>query len=150
MNILDTLRERNARLVAKRDKLRVMLDGIEQEIGEIDTAIRVIERTAEKAAAAKGTASAGKPTVRDLIRSILKENAPTGLTVHDVMDRAQKSYRAEISQNTASVTLGRIKQDGQAKLEGRLWFYVDEETETADSPRNEPAAFCLSDAEEEG
>jgi len=40
----------------------------------------------------------------------------------------------EVNQNTTFVTLGRIKKDGGARLDGRLWFHVsgNGSEETAD------------------
>ena len=130
MSAVDLIRSHRDDLVSKRDRALVTLDKLNSEIAEFDTALRVFERAITRANSAEISSandegdSHPKKQVRAAITRVLQSAAPVGLTVHEVVTKTSDLLGVEVNQNTTSVTLGRIKKDGGARLDGRLWFHA--------------------------
>ena len=140
MSAVDLIRSHRDDLVAKRDRALAALDKLNSEITECDTALRVFERAMTRANGAEIPSandeddSHPKKQIRSALVQVLESASPNGLTVHEVVTRVSELLGFEVNQNTTSVTLGRIKKDGGARLDGRLWFHVsgNGSEETAD------------------
>jgi len=129
MDILGHLLAQRTDLVRKRDALRAEAAALDAEIADMDTAVRVVEKTVGQPTVAREAANGldeetGRPTYRNIITRVLADASPRGLTVHEVVAAANRDHDVALTQNTASVMLGRIKTSGHATLNGRQWFYV--------------------------
>jgi hypothetical protein len=142
MDPLTLLQQERATLVDRRDKARAMLDRLEAELSDIDTAVRVLERAMGKQPSPHSTLrhpiEGHKPQIKSVIRDVLRQRAPHGVTVHDVVRLANDTGLVTVSQNTASVTLGRLKSEGEARLEGRVWFSAGLGGEAAEPAQQAP------------
>ena len=150
MGVLDRLSREKDALCRRKEATRAALEEIDAELAEIETAIRVVQRVgADTGPEERDSGWSGQLkhaseaiTLRGIISRILEDASPQGLTVHDVVHRASQITGQSVSQNTVSVTLGRIKNDGYAGLNGRHWFHIrKQDAEAAGSPSREtPAA----------
>ena len=139
MNVLQALQDQRAELIRKRESLRAAASALDTDIADLDIAVRVVEKAVGQPIAVHQEAQppgddGARPTYRTIITKVLKAAYPRGLTVHGVLEGAMRDHGVELSQNTTSVMLGRIKNSGQATLNGRHWFYVSSNVETANQP----------------
>ncbi|MDP6788159.1 MAG: hypothetical protein QGI13_13630 [Rhodospirillales bacterium] len=61
---------------------------------------------------------------KTVIRRIVKEAYPEGLQAAQIRGLAKEKNGIELNPNTVTVTLGRYKEKGIVRLEGKTWFYV--------------------------
>ena len=133
MDVLETLAARRSELEKRHVAMLAEAVLLTSEMQEIDTAIRVVGRTLGLSTVGalvnddKQEASSRK-TVRDFLLEKLRAEFPKGITATELVALAQKEGK-ELNPNTVSVTLGRIKYDGLARLEGRVWFSVPTDEE---------------------
>ena len=146
---------------AERDKLRERREGllnevtvIEAELGQLEAAIGVFERYAETTAPSSNTSPAEerptRGTQKRLITEALIKNAPNGLEVSEIQDWIRSVWRTEVSVNTVSVTLPRLRLAGKSRLEGRRWFHVpsSQNEAAATSAEKVAAAFQINERQE--
>ena len=71
----------------------------------------------------------GKPMVKDMILTVLRDAHPNGLSAEQIKGKAFLRYQEHINPNTLTVSLGRYSKPkpGEpvlAKCVGRIWYYV--------------------------
>ena len=82
----------------------------------------------------------GKPMVKDMILSVLRDAYPHGLSAAQIKAKAYLRFKQHINPNTLTVSLGRYSKPkpGEAKLakcDGRVWYYIRQgEPEKTRSP----------------
>ena len=132
------------RLQKRREKLLVDIASVDADLRDFQATLRVLDRLSGQAKSDRG---AERPTaVKDVCFDILEEAFPAGLQAAEIKERGLARYGMDINSNTLTVSLGRLKDAGQVRIEGRTWFYVPPESEAAGSNRDAgPAASSIFD-----
>ena len=165
MSLIDNIRLEQSKLQAERDQIKERLVSIEAEANELDIALRVAERLGEHPPPAPSVTTisgdetpdaqdAGTSmTYKELARQILKDSHPEGLQAREIREIAAKLYLQKINSNTLTVSLGRLKNDGHVRIDGRTWFwlppsptmdfpfgkYTERQDDNDDAPPSEPS-----------
>lgn len=147
MDVLERIKAEHDQTVRARERALAELAKVEARIAELESAIRVIERhmPSELHKPTRGgkvlenlDALPARGAKKALIRELLQHEI--GMTVADIHNRIRDKFGVDVSPNTISVTLPRLRDEGYARLDGRHWFRSDP-AETAGSPTTDaPAA----------
>lgn len=156
MEVIDHIRIRQDTLSRERERLTDRLEQIEGEFAELATAMRVVERlTAFVEPAPQAQESERNPRKRDVILNVMRDLYPDGAESADIRQFAKDLYGEDINANTLTVSLVRMRKEGQVRLEGgRTWFYAGDtnvtpaETEAAPSSVGQEADHASLQQEE--
>jgi len=149
MNLLEQIRADRDETIEKRSRLLASVAELDAKLAELDAALRTLgryDRTASgmslpQAAARLGKLAAksgGKPAAKPIaaaagddgptrgakrrrIERALERAYPKGVTIPEIRDDIMATEHAEVSVNTITVTLGRMRTENRAKLQGRAW-----------------------------
>jgi hypothetical protein len=74
------------------------------------------------------------PSIRAIVLERLKEAGADGSKAAAIREYIETTYAAEIHVKTVGMTLYRLIKDHQARRVGRVWYFVDPQTEVNTSP----------------
>lgn len=141
MGLIDQIRRRRSELEAQRK-------AIDSELADLEAAERVVMKMAPDVvgrvtqilpSVSQSAQSALSPKAKrkTIIREILRGVYPRGLQAGEIRQIARDMYGTELNPNTLTVTLGRHKEKGIVRIDGRTWYYIPEE---ARKPNKEAGA----------
>ncbi|MFH3481388.1 BlaI/MecI/CopY family transcriptional regulator [Xanthobacter variabilis] len=132
-----------ARMQARISELEGIIKDAERELGDLRTAIRVLESfgSGDGDVMDVATRSGRGPTISDLISEVLTECGP--LESREIFERV--SARQETTANTVSTTLSRMKDQGVVALNGRSWGLINKSASAVDEMLSEPVPEEFSD-----
>jgi hypothetical protein len=107
-------------LNAREAEIKDQLKRLRLEMAEIRVARQALDGVSEPAASAVG-ASGASPTIKDMVRSVLKE-VPLGLTSAEILLAIKRVFDKELERTSLSPQLSRLKHDGAVVLDGETWF----------------------------
>jgi hypothetical protein len=148
----------------QRDRAASEVVRLDAKLTELEAALRVVERlTGATAPAPSGSIVSENRTItvlrqlaarRSQARGVKKElinealDPSVGRTVSDIKAWILDHHGLDVSPNTISVTLPRLRSDGLARLEGHHWFRALQGMETAGHPAKDDPAVPSLQAEE--
>ena len=166
MVLTDRIQAEKTRLQNERDLLVQKIASIDADLKDIEAALRVaskLEGTPEQEGTQIDTPTSSfglgghapdvrafSGTIKDLARDILKDAYPNGELAGGIRIAALQNYGQKINPNSLTVSLGRLKNEGAIRIEGRTWFYVPAEQKEHIDQRNESEAPALTAASETG
>ena len=157
------------KIAQRRSELKTQRDTIDHKLSELEIAERVIRELGADVVQSEGetptfgnverteSIQARRIKRKTVIRDVLKAAWPEGLQSAEIRDCAKERYGIELNPNTVTVTLGRYKHKGMARIDGRTWFHIPPEkglspedtgeTEQAGAP---PAAASEASSDSKG
>ena len=148
MGFQKDIEQGKAKLTRRREVLLREITAIDAELKDYDTALRVAQKLASPvndggeaqvpssgilALVAAQEMLQFTGSIRDLTLEILKSNYPNGMTAGNIRTFAKMRYDVDLNPNTLTVSLGRLKTNGDVRIVGRIWFY----TPKKDAPPDE-------------
>jgi len=133
-------------IAKRRAELQAQKNAIERKLVELATAERVFRElgvdlgagNSADAIPGSGVSADGRKErrikVKTVVREILKAAYPDGLQAAEIRERARREQNIELNPNTLTVTLGRYKEKGMARIEGKTWFFVPPISGNDDAP----------------
>ena len=134
---------RRGQLRKRRQELVYEIEAVDAELKECEIALRVAKKLGVTSAditlrthtpqvsMIKGGATQDSPIFRGqknrLALHILKRAYPRGMTASDIRLTASDDHETEIKPTTLTVALGRFKERGAVRIDGRTWYYVPEQ-----------------------
>jgi hypothetical protein len=55
---------------------------------------------------------------------VLRAAYPEGLQSTEIRQRARERFNIDLNPNTVGVVLGRYKEKGMARIDGKTWYFV--------------------------
>ena len=151
-NEVDRLRNRRQELVSE-------IEAVDTELKECEIALRVAKKLGVTSAditfrthppqvsITKDGATQDVPKFKGRINKlalhILKRAYPRGMTASDIRQAAADHHETEIKSTTLTVALGRFKERGVVRIDGRTWHYVPEQDRLVKQPE-QPTEFGVS------
>ena len=159
MGFKEDIDRAKAKLEERRADLVQQISEIDVELKDYETALKVARKltgfapTVEVSTHAP-TISESEPastqdlvsftgSKKDLIFKILKSKYPHGLQAIQIRYVASKEYGVSLNPNTLTVSLGRLKNSGSVRIDGRKWFYVPPTDQTKNALPDEKPGRAL-------
>jgi hypothetical protein len=147
MDALGEIRAARERLVRQREMLLAEAETINGQIAALDTTLRILSTKIDATWPVPHEQDVGQGTQtkrgvkQARIKKILSERYPEGLNAAEINSWSRDLFGEEINPNTLTVTLGRMRNKGLVRIEGRTWFFVPQNEEAAETPSTaSPAA----------
>jgi len=112
--------EKMKKLIAERERLKAQIEALQNQLKGLDTAISLLNGD-DKGETTNAPPRARARNVKDIVLLIVQDAGSKGISVNDLLERAQKNG-VHLERGTVSSLLSRMKRESVLDMEDGRYF----------------------------
>jgi stalled ribosome rescue protein Dom34 len=118
------------KLMEERDALKKQIENLQSELKGLERAIRVVSGSDEALAPISQIARTRTKNVKNTVLTLVSQSGNAGITVGELMDKAEASQVA-LEKASVSSLLSRLKKEGVLRIDDGRYYDISQNQGTA-------------------